>query len=152
MGIFSYQLSYYNGARTVFIENTRLIRVSRKQVKRKMARQYSDILNSQESEGMNVNKIGLPIEMWSKMFGYLDFATQNCATLVCKLWLEMIRNEFKLSGELTMNSMDKMEATEINSIISKWKKLKILRALSLCTGIHRHIVGGKAVLCSLQLI
>ena len=95
-----------------------------------MASQYSDILNSQESEGMNVNKIGLPIEMWSKIFGYLDFATQNRATLVCKLWLEMIRNEFKLSGELTMNSMDKMEATEINSIISKWKKLKILRALS----------------------
>ena len=120
----------YIGARMVFVENTRLIRVSRKRINRKMASQYSDILNSQESEGMALNKIGLPIEMWSKMFGYLDFATQNCATLVCKLWLEMIRNEFKLSGELTMNSMDKMEATEINSIISKWKKLKILRALS----------------------
>ena len=82
----------------VFAENTRLIRVSRKQIKGKMASQYSDVLNSQESEGMNVNKIGLPIEMWSKMFGYLDFETQNRATLVCKLWFEMIRNEFKLSG------------------------------------------------------
>ena len=65
----------YNGAPMVFAENTRLIRVSRKQIKGKMASQYSDVLNSQESEGMNVNKIGLPIEMWSKMFGYLDFAT-----------------------------------------------------------------------------
>ena len=72
----------YIGARMVFVENTRLIRVSRKRINRKMASQYSDILNSQESEGMNVNKIGLPIEMWSKMFGYLDFATQSCATYI----------------------------------------------------------------------
>ena len=100
----------------------------RKQIKRKMADQYSDIWNSKESEGMN--EIGLPIEICCKIFCYLDFATQNCATLVCKLWLEMIRNDFKLSGELALNSIDKMEATEINSIISKWKKLKILRALN----------------------
>ena len=84
-------------------------------------------MNSQERNIMN--KIGLPIEIWSKIFGLLDFRTQNCATLVCNSWLEMIRNEFKLSGELALNSIDKMEATEINSIISKWKKLKILRAL-----------------------
>ena len=93
-----------------------------------MASQYSDLLNFQERNIMN--EIGLPIEIWSKIFGCLDFQTQNCATLVCNSWLEMIRNEFKLSGELALNSMDKMEATEINSIISKWKKLKILRALS----------------------
>ena len=93
----------------------------------KMASQYSDLLNSQERDSMN--EIGLPIEIWSKIFGLLDFRTQNCATLVCNSWLEMIRNEFKISGELALNSIDKMKATEINSIISKWKKVKILRAL-----------------------
>jgi hypothetical protein len=93
-----------------------------------MANQYSDLLNSQEKDSMN--EIGLPLEIWSKIFGYLDFLTQNCATLVCNPWLEMIRNEFKLSGELALNSIDKMETSEINSIISKWKKLKVLRALN----------------------
>ena len=60
-----------------------------------------------------------PFEIWSKIFGHLDFKMQNLATLVCKTWLEMIRNDFVFSGELSLNSITKMEASEINSIISK---------------------------------
>ena len=93
-----------------------------------MTSQFSDISDSQESQDMN--KVDLPIEIWSKIFGFLDFKTQNRATLVQKSWLAMIRNDFKLSGELTLNSIDKMEATEINSLILKWKKLKVLRTLN----------------------
>ena len=93
-----------------------------------MTSQFSDISDSQESQDMN--KVDLPIEIWSKIFGFLDFKTQNRATLVQKSWLAMIRNDFKLSGELALNSIDKMEATEINSLISKWKKLMVLRALN----------------------
>ena len=71
-----------------------------------------------------------PFEIWSKIFGHLDFKMQNLATLVCKTWLEMIRNDFVFSGELSLNSITKMEASEINSIISKWNTLKVLRALN----------------------
>ena len=77
-----------------------------------------------------MNQFGLPFEIWSKIFGRLDFKMRNRTTLVCKSWLEMIRNDFKFSGELAMNSIDKMEAMEINSILSKWNKLKVLRALN----------------------
>ena len=93
-----------------------------------MTSQSLDISDSQETQDMN--KLDLPIEIWSKIFGFLDFKTQNRATLVHKSWLAMIRNDFKLSGELALNSIDKMEATEINSLISKWKKLMVLRALN----------------------
>ena len=77
-----------------------------------------------------MNQFGLPFEIWSKIFGRLDFKMRNRTTLVCKSWLEMIRNDFKFSGELAMNSIDKMEAMEINSILSKWNELKVLRALN----------------------
>ena len=73
-----------------------------------------------------MNQFGLPFEIWSKIFGHLDFKMLNRTTLVCKSWLEMIRNDFNISGELTLNSFNKMEATEINSIISKWNKVKVL--------------------------
>ena len=90
-----------------------------------MANQYLDY---KESEYMD--NFGLPFEIWSKIFGYIDFKTQNRATLVRKSWLKMIRNDFRFSGELSLNSINKMEASEINSIISKWNKLKVLRALN----------------------
>ena len=93
-----------------------------------MANQYLDICDHKESEYMD--NFGLPFEIWSKIFGYIDFKTQNLATLVRKSWLKMIRNDFKFSGELSLNSINKMEASEINSIISKWNKLKVLRALN----------------------
>ena len=93
-----------------------------------MANHYLDICDYKKSEHM-VN-FGLPFEIWSKIFGQLDFKMQNRTTLVCKSWLEMIRNDFVFSGELSLNSITKMEASEINSIISKWKRLKVLRALN----------------------
>ena len=50
------------------------------------------------------------MEIWSKIFGYLDFETvQKTATLVCKLWFDMIRNDSVLSGELVLNSIQQVE-------------------------------------------
>ena len=70
----------------------------------------------------------IPIEIWSKIFGYLDFDTvQKTATLVCKSWLHMIRNDSVLSGGLALNSIDKMKIFEINNVLSKWTHLKSLR-------------------------
>ena len=50
------------------------------------------------------------MEIWSKIFGYLDFETvQKTATLVCKLWFDMIRNDSVLSGELVLNSIQQID-------------------------------------------
>ena len=97
----------------------------------------------------------IPLEIWSKIFGYLDFETvQKTATMVCKLWFDMIRNDSVLSGELVLNSIrqidlapsikfshyqtvqnfrtfiEGMKTSEINDVLSKWKHLKILRILN----------------------
>ena len=95
----------------------------------------------------------IPLEIWSKIFGYLDFETvQKTATLVCKQWFDMIRNDSVLSGELVLNSIrqiprrigasrcqmiqnfrtsiEGMKTSEINDVLSKWKHLKILRILN----------------------
>ena len=63
-------------------------------------------------------------EIWVKIFGYLDFKSlQRIATCVCKRWFEIIRNDTTLSGKLTLTCRS---SSEINSILGKWKKLKIL--------------------------
>ena len=97
----------------------------------------------------------IPLEIWSKIFGYLDFETvQKTTTLVCKLWFDMIRKDSVLSGELVLNSIrqidlapwikfsndepvqnfrtliEGMKTSEINDVLSKWKQLKILRILN----------------------
>jgi len=91
-----------------------------------MASSHSDVSGFEEYE--DVNEIILPVEIWSKIFGYLK--TRNSVKLVCKSWLQMIRDDFKFSSELSLNSIDQMDTEEINSIISNMKKLKTLRALN----------------------
>ena len=72
-----------------------------------------------------------PLEIWSKIFGYLDFETvQKTATLVCKSWFDMIRNDPAVSGELALNSIQQMKTSEINDVLFKWKHLKTLRILN----------------------
>ena len=70
----------------------------------------------------------LPVEIWCKIFSYLDFETaQKTATLVCKSWFHMIRNDLMISGELALNSFQKMDISDINFVLSTWKNLQILR-------------------------
>ena len=46
----------------------------------------------------------LPIEIWTKIFSYLDYESlQDNATLVCKEWFEIIRNSSNLSGRLVLH-------------------------------------------------
>ena len=66
----------------------------------------------------------LPKEIWVKIFGYLDFKSlQHDATRVCKYWFEIIRNDSTLSGKVAISAICN---SEINSILIKWNKLKIL--------------------------
>ena len=45
----------------------------------------------------------LPVEIWVIIFQYFDIATlQKNLSLVCRHWLEIIRNNQKMSGNLTL--------------------------------------------------
>ena len=89
-------------------------------------------------------------ENWSKIFGYLDFESlQFKATLVCKDWYKMIRNDVTLSGKLLicpwpedyqyvfewqcppigsdyLADVALAKPSDINPILKSWKALKIL--------------------------
>ena len=89
-------------------------------------------------------------ENWSKIFGYLDFESlQFKATLVCKDWYKMIRNDVTLSGKLSicprpedlgedweweclpigsdyLADVALAKPSDINPILKSWKALKIL--------------------------
>ena len=46
----------------------------------------------------------LLIEIWTKIFTYLDYESlQKNAVLVCKNWFEIIRSNSKLSGRLVLH-------------------------------------------------
>ena len=64
-------------------------------------------------------------EIWSKIFSYLDeYTLQNVASLVCKDWLNVIRNDCKLSGHLTLKRF--IYFADINSMLrNNWPKLKV---------------------------
>ena len=75
---------------------------------------------------MKDNVVELPQEIWILIFKYLDFKTLQCkAILVCKKWFELIRSNSTLSGEFTLHTQ---VASEIESLLSHWKKLKVLRS------------------------
>ena len=75
---------------------------------------------------MEDNVVELPQEIWILIFKYLDFKTLQCkAILVCKKWFELIRSNSTLSGEFTLNTQ---VASEIEFLLSNWKKLKVLRS------------------------
>ena len=75
---------------------------------------------------MEDNVVEVPQEIWILIFKYLDFKTLQCkAILVCKKWFELIRSNSTLSGEFTLNTQ---VASEIESLLSHWKKLKVIRS------------------------
>ena len=88
---------------------------------------------------------GLPPEIWSKIFGYLDFETlQFKAILVCKDWYEMIRSDLTLSGQLVicpkpifdydmpeigtdyLADVALAKPSDINPVLKQWKALQTL--------------------------
>jgi hypothetical protein len=80
-------------------------------------------------------EIGLmPEEILIRIWSFLDFDTlQKICVLVSKPWFDKIRNSMKLSGEMKIQgiqswgSIETLSFQDINSILSNWKKLKVLR-------------------------
>ena len=70
--------------------------------------------------------LDLPEEIWSLIFRYLDKKSLQDSQLVCKKWLEIILNDVVLTGEYTL-IYPHLTSSEINTILSKRRKLKILR-------------------------
>ena len=96
------------------------------------------------------NTGGLLPEIWSKIFGYLDFEMlQFTAILVCKDWYKMIRSDCTLSGQLVicpwpergqyifdyevpgigtdyLKDVALAKPTDINPVLKQWKALQTL--------------------------
>jgi hypothetical protein len=69
----------------------------------------------------------LPAEMWFKIWSDLEFETlQKTCVLVCQGWFKNIRDDARLSGQLSLKNAE-MEEEEAKAILSKWKELRILR-------------------------
>ena len=73
--------------------------------------------------------IDLPEEIWIHVFRYLDIKSKQNAELVCKKWLNFILNDVILSGEYKFSGdlLTKLFSSQINGILAKRKKLKIVR-------------------------
>ena len=84
----------------------------------------------------------LPIEIWTRIFSYLDFGTlQKRATLVCKDWKEMIRGNSNLSGNLVLNLDFEGLQKKATLVSTDWKgitrKKGMIRSYSnFCLYIH----------------
>ena len=71
-------------------------------------------------------EFSLPEEMWFKIWSELDFETlQKTCVLVCQAWFKNIRDDGRLSGQLSLKNAE-MEEEEAKAILSKWKELRIL--------------------------
>ena len=69
----------------------------------------------------------LPAEMWFKIWSDLEFETlQKTCVLVCQGWFKNIRDDARLSSQLSLKNAE-MEEEEAKAILSKWKELRILR-------------------------
>ena len=80
--------------------------------------------------GKEVFEPQFPTELWLMIFGYLDWKTlQEKATVVCNSWLKTIRNCPKLSGKMSLRS-DSIEKEDLIAILTRWKELKVLRAVN----------------------
>ena len=62
------------------------------------------------------NALLIPEEIWIEVFSYFGFTTlQTVLTLVCKEWLRVIRNSFRLSGRLNVRPGTHSE--DVNSML-----------------------------------
>ena len=70
-----------------------------------------------------------PSEIWTKIFHALDiFTLREIASLVCKEWYNIVRNDTKMSSELIVNSKQKLgiKAEDVNSLLISYPMLKTL--------------------------
>ena len=68
----------------------------------------------------------LPTEIWCNIFWYVDKTSKKNATATCQFWYEVIRNDRKLSGYISLD-LEKYPDLDINSILGgKWPSLETL--------------------------
>ena len=74
----------------------------------------------------------LPNEIWCKIFSYLPLAPKKNATVACKLWLRLIREDQNLSGYILISWYNMEKALEkLQWNWSNWPVLKTLELKSL---------------------
>ena len=74
-------------------------------------------------EERNINVL-LPPEIFHKIFGSVDKNCRKNASLVCRYWLNLIRNDVKFSSDIKM--MKNVEKCDIEKMLSNWPVLKTL--------------------------
>ena len=75
--------------------------------------------------GLN-GSFNLPTEIWCNIFWYVDKTSKKNATATCQFWYEVIRNDRKLSGYISLD-LEKYPDLDINSILGgKWPALETL--------------------------
>ena len=88
----------------------------------------------------------LPTEVWIHIWSFLDFNTlQEICTLVSKKWLHEIRYSTRLSGEMMLR-LSNQDVKDINDVLSRWPKLKVLH-LSDCNCNYRRCNCNGSQLC-----
>ena len=73
----------------------------------------------------SLTRLDLPEEIWINIFRRLDIKSVENSQLVCKKWLDFILNDVILSGEYRFSG--DLLSSQINGILAKRKKLKIVR-------------------------
>jgi hypothetical protein len=69
----------------------------------------------------------LPNEIWCMIFSYLPLESKKNATLTCKLWFKLIREDQKLSGYILISWQNMKEALDkFQWNWNNWPALKIL--------------------------
>ena len=71
----------------------------------------------------------LPNEIWYMIFSYLPLAPKKNATVTCKLWYRLIREDPKLSGHILI-SWHNME-TALDTLQWNWSSWPALKMLEL---------------------
>ena len=73
-----------------------------------------------------IGEIVLPEKILIQILSYLDFKTvQKACTQVSKSWLELIRSS-KLSREMKLPRLFRIEEVDFNAFFNNWKNLRVL--------------------------
>ena len=74
----------------------------------------------------------VPNEIWCIIFSYLDNKSWKSASLTCKYWLEVIRNDPKFSGHIVLKKSDLVDfQTKIENSEWIWERWPVLKTLEL---------------------
>ena len=74
----------------------------------------------------------VPNEIWYIIFSYLDNKSWKSASLTCKYWLEVIRNDQKFTGHIVLKDSDLVDfQTKIENSEWIWERWPVLKTLEL---------------------